>query len=166
MSAESNGAFLPALPGNGTRIELGTLHDTVDRRLTSLIMTGRTATTLDEALRYSLLSPGKRLRPLLTILAAWEFGPRDLRALDAGCALEMVHAASLVLDDLPAMDNAVLRARSTRRSCQVWRGRRAAHGRGAAVARLCRARGSAGNTGAYAVRTRCDPVASGRLGRG
>jgi geranylgeranyl diphosphate synthase type II len=109
MSAASNGAFLPALPGNGTRIELGTLHDTVDRRLTSLIITDRAATTLDEALRYSLLSPGKRLRPLLTILAAWEFGPRDLRALDAGCALEMVHAASLVLDDLPAMDNAVLR---------------------------------------------------------
>ena len=109
MSAELNGAFIHALPGNGTRIGLCVIRDTVDRRLTSLIAMSWAATTLDDALRYSLLSPGKRLRPLLTILACWEFGPRDLRALDAGCALEMVHAASLVLDDLPAMDNAVLR---------------------------------------------------------
>ncbi len=67
------------------------------------------ATRSDElaaALRYSLLAPGKRIRPILTILAAWELGADDLRALDAGCALEMVHAASLILDDLPAMDNA------------------------------------------------------------
>ncbi|MGE3282597.1 MAG: polyprenyl synthetase family protein [Alphaproteobacteria bacterium] len=104
-----NGAFVSVLPGSGTRVDLRALQDVVDRRLSSLIATGRDATALDDALCYSLLSPGKRLRPLLTILAAWEFGPRDLRALDAGCALEMVHAASLVLDDLPVMDNAVLR---------------------------------------------------------
>ncbi len=109
MSDELNGAFVPVLPDNGTRVDLRALQDVVDRRLSSLIATGRDATALDDALCYSLLSPGKRLRPLLTILAAWEFGPRDLRALDVGCAVEMVHAASLVLDDLPAMDNAVLR---------------------------------------------------------
>jgi geranylgeranyl diphosphate synthase, type II len=109
MNAVLSDAFLPALYGNGMHLELRALRETVDRRLSSLIVTGRAANPLDEALSYSLLSPGKRLRPLLTILAAWEFGPRDLRALDAGCAIEMVHTASLVLDDLPAMDDAVLR---------------------------------------------------------
>jgi geranylgeranyl diphosphate synthase type II len=61
---------------------------------------------LDQAVRYTLLAPGKRIRPLLTILAARELGADPLDALDAGCALEMVHAASLVLDDLPSMDDA------------------------------------------------------------
>lgn len=60
---------------------------------------------LGAALRYSLLAPAKRIRPLLTILAAWERHPNDLAALDAGCALEMVHTASLILDDMPAMDD-------------------------------------------------------------
>ena len=53
-----------------------------------------------------MLAPGKRIRPLLTIMAGWESGSRALTALDAGCALEMVHAASLILDDMPAMDDA------------------------------------------------------------
>jgi geranylgeranyl diphosphate synthase, type II len=109
MSTELNAALLPALSGNGMRVDPRALQDAIDRRLSSLIATARAANALDQALSYSLLSPGKRLRPLLTIFAAWEYGPRDLRALDAGCALEMVHAASLVLDDLPAMDNATLR---------------------------------------------------------
>lgn len=109
MHAELNGGSVLAPSGNGLGVELRTLQEAVDDRLTALIATDRTANALDEALSYSLLSPGKRLRPLLTIFAAWEFGPRDLRALDAGCALEMVHAASLVLDDLPAMDNASMR---------------------------------------------------------
>jgi geranylgeranyl diphosphate synthase type II len=57
----------------------------------------------------SLLSPGKRLRPLLTLSISFQLGRTDLAALDAGCAFEMVHAGSLVMDDLPAMDNAELR---------------------------------------------------------
>ena len=61
---------------------------------------------LGAAMRYAVLAPGKRIRPTLTVLASWEVGPQDLRGLDAGCALEMVHAASLVLDDMPAMDDA------------------------------------------------------------
>lgn len=58
---------------------------------------------------YNLLAPGKRLRPLLTLLTSFHFGRRDLAALDVACAIEMVHAASLVMDDLPAMDNAAYR---------------------------------------------------------
>lgn len=61
------------------------------------------------AMRYGVLSPGKRVRPLLAVLTALDFNrdPRDL--LDFACALEMVHCASLILDDLPCMDNAGLR---------------------------------------------------------
>jgi hypothetical protein len=66
--------------------------------------------------RYALLAPGKRLRPLLTMAASAQFGGDPLGALDPACAFEMVHAASLVLDDLPCMDDAALR-----------RGRPAAH---------------------------------------
>ncbi len=62
-----------------------------------------------EAVRYALLAPGKRIRPLLTLLAATEFGASTLDALDVACATEMVHTASLVLDDLPSMDDAMLR---------------------------------------------------------
>src|SRR5262249_6420291 len=65
--------------------------------------------TLLEAMRYSLLAPGKRLRPLLAILACEACGGRDRDALPAGAAVEMVHAYSLIHDDLPAMDDDDLR---------------------------------------------------------
>src|SRR5437870_12393808 len=58
-------------------------------------------------MRYSLLAPGKRLRPLLVILAAEACGGGD--PVPAGCAVEMIHAYSLVHDDLPAMDDDDLR---------------------------------------------------------
>ncbi|MCW6507368.1 polyprenyl synthetase family protein [Lichenifustis flavocetrariae] len=82
------------------------LRATIDDRLAELLPGSHEPDSLGSALRYSLLAPGKRIRPMLTIMAAWEVGPRDLSALDAGCALEMVHAASLILDDMPAMDDA------------------------------------------------------------
>lgn len=64
---------------------------------------------LREAMRYSLLAGGKRLRPLLTVLACECGGGEAEAALDAGCAVEMVHTYSLVHDDLPAMDDDDLR---------------------------------------------------------
>jgi geranylgeranyl diphosphate synthase type II len=58
------------------------------------------------AMRYAVLGEGKRLRPILA-LAVGEMGGVDAKKmLDAACAIEFVHAASLILDDLPAMDNA------------------------------------------------------------
>jgi len=60
-------------------------------------------------MRYSLLAPGKRLRPLLTLLAAEACGGTVEAAMPAACAVEMVHAYSLVHDDLPAMDDDDLR---------------------------------------------------------
>ena len=61
------------------------------------------------AIRHGLLSPGKRLRPLMTLLACRQSGADETRAIDAACAVEMVHAASLIMDDLPSMDDARLR---------------------------------------------------------
>lgn len=65
--------------------------------------------TIFEAARYALLSPGKRIRPILTLATAATFGVDPLLALDPACALEMVHAYSLIHDDLPCMDNDDLR---------------------------------------------------------
>jgi geranylgeranyl diphosphate synthase type II len=64
---------------------------------------------LAEAMRYSLLAPGKRLRPILVFLAAEAAGGQDAQALPAACAVEMVHTYSLIHDDLPAMDDDDLR---------------------------------------------------------
>jgi geranylgeranyl diphosphate synthase type II len=60
---------------------------------------------LRDAMAYSLLSGGKRLRPLLVLLACEACGGEGESALPAACALEMVHTYSLIHDDLPAMDN-------------------------------------------------------------
>jgi geranylgeranyl diphosphate synthase type II len=64
---------------------------------------------LAEAMRYSVLGGGKRLRPLLALLAAEACGADYAVALPAACALEMVHTYSLIHDDLPAMDDDDLR---------------------------------------------------------
>jgi geranylgeranyl diphosphate synthase type II len=65
--------------------------------------------TLGEAIRYALLAPGKRLRPQLVLMAAEACGGKVEAALPAACAVEMIHAYSLVHDDLPAMDDDDLR---------------------------------------------------------
>ena len=69
---------------------------------------------LSQAMRYAVLDGGKRLRPLL-VLAAFEAvsgrpaGPKDAAPLRAACAVELIHAYSLVHDDMPCMDDDVLR---------------------------------------------------------
>ena len=62
-----------------------------------------------EAMRYSALAPGKRLRPLLVLASSRLFGVSRTCALQVAAAIEMVHAYSLIHDDLPAMDNSDLR---------------------------------------------------------
>ena len=64
---------------------------------------------LQEAMSYSLLAGGKRLRPILVLLACEACGGELEGALPAACAIEMVHTYSLIHDDLPAMDNDDLR---------------------------------------------------------
>ena len=89
---------------------LEALRAGVDRRLAELAPRPGTAPErLVEAVRYALLAPGKRFRPMLTLLTAAQFGAAEGVALDTACAFEMVHASSLILDDLPSMDDAGLR---------------------------------------------------------
>src|SRR5512140_1436470 len=64
---------------------------------------------LPPAVREALLSPGKRVRPALVVLAGDLFGAPRAKLVDAGAAIEMIHAASLALDDLPSMDDATTR---------------------------------------------------------
>lgn len=86
------------------------LRHSIDRRLAELIPDPTTEpVALNSATHYALLAPGKRFRPFLTLLAAEAFGAPPGKAMDVACAMEMVHAASLILDDLPSMDDARLR---------------------------------------------------------
>ena len=64
---------------------------------------------LGEAMRYALLAPGKRLRPALVLMAAEACGGTLEQGMPAAVAVEMIHAYSLIHDDLPAMDDDDLR---------------------------------------------------------
>ena len=64
---------------------------------------------LGDAMRYAVLDGGKRLRPLLVLAACEAVGGHPEAALRAACAVELIHAYSLVHDDMPCMDNDVLR---------------------------------------------------------
>ena len=64
---------------------------------------------LGEAMRYAVLDGGKRLRPLLVLAACEAVGGNAQAALRAACAVELIHAYSLVHDDMPCMDNDVMR---------------------------------------------------------
>jgi geranylgeranyl diphosphate synthase type II len=61
---------------------------------------------VDRAMAYSVHAPSKRVRPVLTMLAAEVCGGETRSALPAAAALELVHTSSLILDDLPSMDDA------------------------------------------------------------
>ncbi|MGK7295266.1 MAG: polyprenyl synthetase family protein [Candidatus Wenzhouxiangella sp. M2_3B_020] len=96
--------------GSGPLAAVERWRERVDGRLETLIDSGDEACPrLLETMRYSLLSRGKRVRPLLAILTALDFDNDPEPLLDFGCALEMVHCASLMLDDLPCMDDARMR---------------------------------------------------------
>lgn len=82
----------------------------IETRLGTIIPPAQTwPMQLHAAQRHALLSPGKRFRPLLCIFIAKGCGFDGRAAVDVGCVSEMVHSASLILDDLPCMDDAELR---------------------------------------------------------
>ncbi|CAH8383306.1 unnamed protein product [Eruca vesicaria subsp. sativa] len=62
-----------------------------------------------EAMRYTLLSDGKRVRPMLCLAACELVGGHESNAMPSACAVEMIHASSIILDDLPCMDDDSLR---------------------------------------------------------
>ncbi|HEX8424268.1 MAG TPA: polyprenyl synthetase family protein [Pyrinomonadaceae bacterium] len=83
------------------------------------------AERLNDALAYALFPGGKRLRPLLALSAARLAGATHKQGILVGCAVEFLHSSSLILDDLPAMDDADLRR--NRRALHL------VHGEGLAV---------------------------------
>ncbi len=98
------------LDPHGAPTELAAFLDEA-RRLVDADLTARLAVPADdpgrlvEAMAYAVLGPGKRLRPALVIAAAEACGGSRKHALPAASALEMLHAYTLVHDDLPAMDD-------------------------------------------------------------
>jgi len=70
---------------------------------------GSTPPSLAEPMRYAVLDGGKRLRPLLVLAASQAVSGKPEAAMRAACAVELIHAYSLVHDDMPCMDNDVLR---------------------------------------------------------
>jgi geranylgeranyl diphosphate synthase type II len=87
------------------------LREDVERYLGSLRFTGRAPgiAGLDEAMRYSLLAGGKRIRPVLALATARAVGVEPAVVLPVAAAIELIHTYSLIHDDLPAMDDDALR---------------------------------------------------------
>ena len=92
----------PALPRFFAEYQAG-----IDQALRSLVADDGTVVT--KAMTYTLEAPSKRVRPVLTLLAAELCGGSAARAMTAAAAMELVHTSSLILDDLPSMDDAALR---------------------------------------------------------
>jgi geranylgeranyl diphosphate synthase type II len=86
------------------------LRDQVERYLAGLRFSHEAGTTgLEEAMRYSLLAGGKRIRPVLALATAEAAGGDAASVLPLAAALELIHTYSLIHDDLPAMDDDDLR---------------------------------------------------------
>jgi len=82
----------------------------IDRALElSLKIYGGQAQAILKAMRYGLFSGGKRIRPILLLAAGEMFGAKQKDLLPFACAVEMIHAYSIIHDDLPAMDDDDLR---------------------------------------------------------
>lgn len=82
----------------------------VDRKLEEIIPSESTYPPgIHQAMRYSLLSGGKRVRPILCLAACEAVGGDAESALPVACAMELIHTYSLIHDDLPSMDNDDLR---------------------------------------------------------
>jgi len=86
------------------------LRELVEDYLGRISFSERPATAgLDDAMRYSLLAGGKRIRPVLCLAAARSAGTDPAQVLPAAAAIELIHTYSLIHDDLPAMDDDELR---------------------------------------------------------
>jgi len=90
--------------------ELAAIRHEFEERIAQLLPDSANGSdALAAAMRAGTLGAGKRMRPLLLMLVARDLGCASPALTDIACAVEMVHAASLILDDMPCMDNAMLR---------------------------------------------------------
>ncbi|HXG30347.1 MAG TPA: farnesyl diphosphate synthase [Thermodesulfobacteriota bacterium] len=89
---------------------ISTRKSIVDKRLSEILVgSSQPVTRLEESMRYSVLAGGKRLRPILCIAAGEAVGGTIESILPIACAIEMIHTYSLIHDDLPSMDDDLLR---------------------------------------------------------
>jgi geranylgeranyl diphosphate synthase type II len=87
-------------------LSMNDLHGQVDNALANIdFAVATSADRLAEAARYALLAGGKRVRPILVMATAQAMGLPTRDVLPTACAIEMIHTNSLIVDDLPAMDN-------------------------------------------------------------
>lgn len=100
---------MTSIPAAETEVFCPAMLDEIEQRLTQYVNQAGYGENLRSAVAYSLLGGGKRLRPLLTLRCCEASGASPKDALDAASAVEMVHAFSLVHDDLPALDNDQMR---------------------------------------------------------
>ena len=91
------------------KIYLGEKREIIDSYLKSYFDKSFSPTTLQEAMKYSLLAGGKRVRPILALAAYEACGGKAEDILPQAASLELIHTYSLIHDDLPAMDNDDLR---------------------------------------------------------
>lgn len=89
--------------------QIDPIRTAVDARLDAIIAAWDGHPLLLEAMAYAVRAGGKRMRPILAVATCRAFGGRDSDALDLGCSVELIHAYSLVHDDLPSMDNDLVR---------------------------------------------------------
>ena len=80
----------------------------VNKRLEELLVPIKEG-KVKEAMKYSLLAPGKRLRPIIFLMILRSYQIDFHQYIDIACAIEMIHTYSLIHDDLPGMDNDDLR---------------------------------------------------------
>lgn len=109
LSSSATAAMVSALMPSFATLALPLRHEIDEALALAVESSAPSPPRLREAIRYSLLGSGKRLRPILVLLAAEACGCSRAEAMPAACAVEMVHAYSLVHDDLPAMDDDDLR---------------------------------------------------------
>lgn len=102
--AHGDGADEPLMSGTAAKKDMFALVG--DRLLAIVAGCGAESAALGQTMTYAILAPGKSFRGRLLLLAAEGSGGVSDAIIDAACAIEMVHCASLILDDLPCMDNA------------------------------------------------------------
>lgn len=100
----------PNLNDTDIRQRMSDCADAVEKELTSILISkGTDYEILRDSMRYSTMAGGKRLRPFLVLEFCRLFGGSVEEAMPFACALELLHTYSLIHDDLPCMDNDVLR---------------------------------------------------------
>jgi len=82
----------------------------IEKSLEEIVLEeGNIPPLLKEGLKYSLMNGGKRIRPLLSLLTCYVLGGKVSKAVKLSLSIELVHTSSIILDDLPSMDNSFLR---------------------------------------------------------